>query len=98
VVGSWQGGFQGDVKIANTGTSAVSSWSLAWQFTGGQRITQLWNGAAAQNGTAVTVTNASWNGAIPAGGSTSFGFLGSWAATNPIPAAFTLNGTTCSIA
>jgi endo-1,4-beta-xylanase len=97
VTGSWPGGFQGDVKIANTGASAISSWKLAWTFTAGQTISQLWNGSVAQSGTAVTVTNASWNGSIAAGGSQSVGFLASWTGSNPAPPAFTLNGTACTV-
>jgi endo-1,4-beta-xylanase len=27
----------------------------------------------------------------------SFGFLGSWTGGNPVPAAFTLNGTACTV-
>ncbi|MEU8664908.1 endo-1,4-beta-xylanase, partial [Actinoplanes philippinensis] len=47
VTGSWPGGFQGDVKVANTGGVALGSWKLAWQFTGGQQISQLWGGTGA---------------------------------------------------
>ncbi|MEV6298973.1 endo-1,4-beta-xylanase [Actinoplanes sp. NPDC051861] len=97
VTGSWPGGFQGDVKIANTGGAAVNGWSLAWQYTGGQTISQLWNGSLTQSGAAVTVKNASWNGTLSSGGTASFGFLGSWTGSNPAPAAFTLNGTTCTV-
>ncbi|MEU4163635.1 endo-1,4-beta-xylanase [Actinoplanes sp. NPDC026670] len=97
ITGSWPGGFQGDVKVANTGSAALTSWKLAWQFTGGQQISQLWGGAHTQSGAAVTVSNAAWNGSIAAGGSTSFGFLGSWTGSNPVPAAFTLNGTACTV-
>ncbi|GIE85260.1 endo-1,4-beta-xylanase [Actinoplanes regularis] len=98
VTGSWPGGFQGDVKIANTGSSAISGWKLSWQFTGGQAISQLWNGSVAQSGATVTVTNASWNATIAAGGSASVGFLASWTGSNPVPAAFTVNGTACTVA
>jgi endo-1,4-beta-xylanase len=97
VAGSWPGGFQGDVKIANTGRGAINGWKLAWSFTGGQTVAQLWNGSVAQSGAAVTVTNTSWNGSIAAGGSQSFGFLGSWTGSNPAPAAFTLNGAACTV-
>ncbi|SDS92439.1 endo-1,4-beta-xylanase [Actinoplanes derwentensis] len=97
VTGSWTGGFQGEVKVANTGTTALTSWNVAWQFTGGQQISQLWGGTHSQSGTAVTVGNAAWNGNLPAGGSTSFGFLSSWTGTNPAPTAFSLNGTACSV-
>ncbi|KUL27905.1 endo-1,4-beta-xylanase [Actinoplanes awajinensis] len=97
VTGSWTGGFQADVKIANTGATAISGWKLGWQFTGGQTVSQLWNGSVTQSGSAVTVTNAAWNGALPAGGSASVGFLGSWTGSNPVPSAFTVNGTACAV-
>jgi endo-1,4-beta-xylanase len=97
VIGSWPGGFQGDVKIANTGGSTVSGWKLAWSFTGGQTISQLWNGSVTQSGPAVTVTNASWNGSIPAGGAQWIGFLGNVTGSNPAPTSFTLNGTACTV-
>ncbi len=97
VTGSWAGGFQGDVRITNTGTAAVDGWTLGWSWAGGQRVSQLWNGTVGQTGAAVTVTNASWNGRLAAGASASVGFLGSWSGSNPAPTAFTLNGATCSV-
>ena len=97
MAGTWAGGFQGDVQITNTGAAGLTRWSLTWQFTGGQRVTQLWNGSAGQTGAAVTVTNAAWNGALAPGGSTSVGFLGSWTGSNPAPAAFSLNGAVCTV-
>jgi endo-1,4-beta-xylanase len=97
VTGSWTGGFQGDVKIVNTGSAAIAGWKLGWRFTGGQTISQLWNGSVAQSGPAVTVTGAAWNATIAAGGSASVGFLGTWTGGNPVPAAFTVNGTACTV-
>jgi len=44
----------------------------------------------------VTITNASYNGAIPASGSTSAGFQGTWTSSDAAPASFSLNGTACS--
>ncbi|WP_304523823.1 endo-1,4-beta-xylanase [Actinoplanes sp. DH11] len=96
VTGSWPGGFQGDVKVTNTGAATVSGWALTWQYAGDQRIAQLWNGALTQSGPAVTVTNTSWNGTLAPGASASFGFLGSWTGSNPAPSAFTLNGAACT--
>jgi endo-1,4-beta-xylanase len=95
VAGSWQGGFQGDVAITNTGREALTRWSLAWEFADGQRIDQTWNGTATQTGTAVTVTNASWNGTVAPGGTASFGFLAAWTGASRAPAAFALNGVSC---
>ena len=45
----------------------------------------------------MTVTNLSYNGSIPAGGQTSFGFNGSWTGSNPAPTGFTLNGVACAV-
>jgi endo-1,4-beta-xylanase len=98
VTGSWNGGFQGDVKIANTGATAITGWSLGWSFAAGQQVAQIWNGALTQSAATVSVTNASWNGTIAPGGNATFGFLGSWTGTNPAPATFTLNGTACATA
>ncbi|GIM90778.1 endo-1,4-beta-xylanase [Paractinoplanes toevensis] len=98
VTGSWQGGFQGDVKITNTGTAPYSAWRLNWQFAADQTITQLWNGSVTQNENSVAVFNAAWNGVVPAGGSASFGFLGSWTGSNPAPTSFSMNGNVCTVA
>ena len=95
VTSQWQGGFGANVTITNLGTP-VSSWTLAWNFAGGQAITQLWNGSYTQTGTAVTVTNASYNGSIATNATTTFGFNGSWTSTDPVPSQFTLNGTACN--
>ncbi|UVS80063.1 cellulase family glycosylhydrolase [Actinokineospora sp. UTMC 2448] len=97
VAGQWQGGFQGDVTIRNTGASPVSGWSLRWSFADGQRISQMWNATPTQAGAQVTAANAGWNGTIASGGSASFGFIGSWTGANSAPTAFTLNGAACTV-
>jgi hypothetical protein len=93
----WSGGFGTAITINNTGTTAWSSWTLAWSFANGQTITQLWNGSETQSGANVTVTNLSYNGSIPAGGSyIGMGFNGTWNdSTNAIPTIFSVNGTIC---
>ncbi|WP_179201259.1 cellulase family glycosylhydrolase, partial [Streptomyces scabiei] len=58
VTGEWPGGFQGEVVIRNTGTSAVDGWTLRWTFPDSQRVSSLWGGTVAQSGAAVTVTAA----------------------------------------
>jgi hypothetical protein len=92
---SWQGGFGANVTVTNLG-DPVSSWRVGWSFAAGQTITQLWNGAHTQSGADVTVTNAAYNGSLATGATASFGFNGSWTGSNPVPAAFTLNGTACT--
>jgi endo-1,4-beta-xylanase len=93
----WTGGFTASVTINNTSTSAINGWTLQFTFPGDQKITSSWNtGSNSQSGEAVTLTNASYNGAIAAGGNTSIGFQGTWANSDATPTSFTLNGTTCT--
>ena len=93
----WTGGFTASVTINNTSTSAINGWTLKFTFPGDQKITSSWNtGSNSQSGAAVTLTNASYNGAIAAGGNTSIGFQGTWTSSDAAPTAFTLNGTTCT--
>jgi hypothetical protein len=91
--------FGGAITIVNNGSSALSSWTLAWSFANGQTISSLWNGNEIQSGANVTVNNLSYNGSIPAGGSyTGVGFNGTWnGVTNAIPTSFSLNGTICTV-
>ncbi|MDT0400995.1 MULTISPECIES: cellulase family glycosylhydrolase [Streptomyces] len=98
VTSEWPGGFQGEVTVRNTGSSAINGWTLAWAFPADQRITNMWGGTPAQSGTDVSVTAASYTAAIPASGSVSLGFTASRTGTNPSPTAFTLNGAGCSVA
>ncbi|UUU35556.1 cellulase family glycosylhydrolase [Streptomyces sp. CA-210063] len=92
----WQGGFQGEIVIRNTGTTAISGWTLAFTFANGQTITNMWGGTPTQSGGSVSVTPASYTSTIPAAGSVTVGFIGSKGTTNTAPTAFTLNGATCA--
>ncbi|WP_214416704.1 cellulose binding domain-containing protein [Sphaerisporangium fuscum] len=89
IINSWQGGFGAEVTIRNTGTTTTTDWTVTWTYTAGQTVSQLWNGTATQSGTAVTVKNASYNGTLAAGASTTFGFNATWTATNPVPSPVT---------
>jgi hypothetical protein len=86
VTGSWQGGFQAEVTVQNTGTSAMTGWTVGWSFANGQTISQIWGGTHTQTGSSVSVRNAAYNGNLAANASTTFGFLGSWTGTNAVPA------------
>jgi dienelactone hydrolase len=81
-VGSWPGGFQGEVTVT-AGSAAVDGWTVRWTLGGGQTITQLWSGTLTTNGSSVTVRNASYNAAVPASGSTTFGFLANGSPSSP---------------
>jgi hypothetical protein len=95
---SWPGGFQASITITNNAAAAVNGWKLTWTWPdSGEVITQMWSASYTQNGTGVTVTNASYDASIGAnGGTVNFGFLGNDTGQAPAPAAFFLNGTICS--
>jgi endoglucanase len=100
-VNDWGGGFTASVAITNTGTAAISGWTLAFTFPGNQRITNGWSATWTQGpGSAnVTATNASHNGLIAAGQSvTGLGFNASYTGANPPPTAFKVNGQSCGAA
>ncbi|MBA4863071.1 cellulase family glycosylhydrolase [Streptomyces sp. PSKA54] len=98
VVNEWSGGFQGEITIRNTGTTAVSGWTLAFAFANGQTITNMWGGTPTQDGGTVSVAPASYTATIPASGSVTVGFTAGKGGTNAAPTAFTLSGTTCATA
>ena len=94
---SWNTGFTASIKVTNSSTTALSAWSLTFAFPSGQTLTQGWSATWAQSGSAVTATNAAWNGSLAAGASVDIGFNGTHTGTNTSPTEFKLNGTTCTI-
>ncbi len=96
VTSQWPGGFTGNVVVTDLG-DPISGWTLTWSFGAGQQVVQAWSSSVTQSGAKVSATNVSWNGTLATGGSTNFGFNGSWNNTsNPVPTDFALNGTACT--
>lgn len=76
VSSDWGSGFNAEVKVTNSGSTALSSWKVTWTWPGAQKVGSMWNASYTQTSSTVTATNASHNGSIPAGGSATFGFGG----------------------
>jgi endoglucanase len=74
VVNSWSGGFQAQVTVGNTGSSASSSWTASWTWPGTQQVSSGWNGVFTSSGEKVTVTNEPYNASIAPGSSVTIGF------------------------
>ncbi|WP_432928289.1 cellulose-binding domain-containing protein [Microbispora sp. CA-135349] len=92
----WPGGFTAGITIQNLG-SAINGWTLGFALPdSGQKVGTGWSATYSQSGQNVTATNVDYNAAIATGASLSIGFNGSWSGSNPKPAAFTLNGVTCT--
>jgi lysophospholipase L1-like esterase len=84
-IGQWQGGFQGEVSVRNSGTSTISGWTVQFTFANGQQVTQAWNATLTQSGSGVSASNVSWNGSLAPDASATFGFLANWNGTNTAP-------------
>lgn len=96
VQNQWGSGFTGSIEITNNG-SAVTSWTLKFEFTAGQTITNGWKGNFSQSGSTVTISSKGWNGSVGTGETVSAGFNATYSGANPAPENFTFNGTSCTI-
>lgn len=93
----WGNGYVGNIEIINHGSEPITGWTLTYTWpTTWQRVSGGWSGNWEQTGTTVKVTNSADNPTIPAGGSTTTGFVGEYSGPNVLPAAFTLNGVLCT--
>ncbi|WP_406197199.1 MULTISPECIES: glycosyl hydrolase family 18 protein [unclassified Streptomyces] len=88
----WGSGFEGKWTVKNTGTTAVSSWTVEWDFPSGTSVTSAWDADVTSSGTHWTAKNKSWNGSLAPGASVTFGFNGSGTGS---PANCKLNGGSC---
>ncbi|AEV84994.1 endoglucanase [Actinoplanes sp. SE50] len=91
---AWQGGFQGQVKVQNTGTGTVSPWQVTWTWPSGVTLVNGWNATVVQSGTTVTAAAPSYASSLAAGASVSVGFTANGTAS--APATVKLNGVACS--
>ncbi|WP_433532283.1 cellulose binding domain-containing protein [Micromonospora sp. CA-263727] len=83
----WGSGFLATVTVRNTSDQQLSGWRVSWRWSGDERLQSLWDGVADAAGTDVTVRNASYNGTLAPGGSTTFGLV---AATSVVPGSIAL--------
>jgi chitin-binding protein len=82
VTSQWQGGYQSNVTVT-AGSTALKNWIVTLTYPSAQTIQQAWSATVNASGTTVTATNASYNGTLGAGGSTTFGFIGSGTSSAP---------------
>ncbi|MFD6277878.1 glycosyl hydrolase family 18 protein [Streptomyces sp. NPDC060209] len=88
----WGTGFEGQWTVKNTGTTALSSWTIEWDFPSGTAVGSAWDAAVTSSGTHWTAKNLSWNGTVAPGASISFGFNGTGSGS---PTGCKLNGASC---
>ncbi|MFD0223975.1 glycosyl hydrolase family 18 protein [Streptomyces hirsutus] len=88
----WGSGFEGKWTVKNTGTTALNSWTVEWDFPSGTSVTSAWDADVTSSGNHWNAKNKSWNGTLAPGASISFGFNGSGTGA---PAGCKLNGGSC---
>ncbi|MET8374126.1 glycoside hydrolase family 18 chitinase [Streptomyces microflavus] len=88
----WGSGFEGQWTVKNTGTTALSSWTIEWDYPAGTRVNSAWDATVTNSGNRWTAKNLGWNGNIAPGASLSFGFNGSGPGA---PSGCKLNGASC---
>ncbi|SCG71042.1 cellulase family glycosylhydrolase [Micromonospora coxensis] len=92
-VNAWQGGFQGELTVKNTGTAAVNPWSVTWSWPSGVTLASGWNATVTQSGTTVTAAAPTWSPSLAAGASVTIGFTANGAAS--APGSVKLGGVAC---
>ena len=94
---SWSTGFDAAINITNSSSSAITSWTLTWTWSGNQQLTQANGATDSQSGQNVTLTSLSWDGSIAANATLSgdVSIAGSYSGTNNNPTVFYLNGVQC---
>ncbi|MBO3083404.1 cellulase family glycosylhydrolase [Cellulomonas fengjieae] len=78
VSNTWPGGYQASVTV-RAGATMISGWKTALTLPAGGTVQSGWSGTYTQSGTALTVSNAAWNGLLGAGASTTYGWVGAGA-------------------
>ncbi|GGL02608.1 chitin-binding protein [Sphaerisporangium melleum] len=74
-LGNWGNGYQGEVTVRNSGSSAISGWTVRWTLPSGTTVNSLWNGSYTVSGSQIAVKNAAHNGSLGSGASTTFGYV-----------------------
>jgi hypothetical protein len=89
VSNSWPGGAQLQLTVTNSGTTLLTGWTAGFTLAdSSETITSSWNATVSQSGQQVSAVNASYDGSVAAGASTTFGVVVTGSNT-------TLSGLTC---
>jgi len=81
---SWNGGFVATVKVTAP-SAALTGWTVGLTLPAGAAVTNTWSAQASGSTGSVSFGNVSYNGGVPAGSSTEFGFQGTGAGPTATP-------------
>ena len=88
VISKWDGKFDGEILIRNTGKQTIESWAL--KFDSKQRINNVWNAELISTEEGYIFKNLNWNKDIKPGASVSIGFGADWEKEIEIPESYEL--------
>ncbi|MFF7210963.1 cellulose binding domain-containing protein [Streptomyces sp. NPDC008238] len=94
VTDRWYDGFQAEVTL--TTRKDLHGWTVGWRYSDGRRVTQMWDADFSQRGGTVTARAEDYNRDVRAGGSVTFGLVGTRSGTSSPPTGFTLDGASCA--
>ncbi|MET9632800.1 cellulose binding domain-containing protein [Lentzea sp. NPDC006480] len=97
-INAWNTGLTSNITITNTGTAAISGWSLTFTLPGGQNITSGWSATYSPASGQVTAKNVNYNADIAPNASITVGFQATHTGDAAAPTSFALNGKTCAVA
>jgi hypothetical protein len=94
--------FTAVVTVTNAGREPLRGWTLRWNYPTAVQLEEGWNGDVTSSGARAQIRDLANGQAVPAGGSTTIGFVGVFgtgkAGTDPAKptnAGFSLNGVKC---
>lgn len=74
-IASWETGYQAEYLITNDGPGDVPIWRVVFDLPAGSTISSSWDSVRSGSGQHLIFDNAHWNGGLPPGAHTSFGFV-----------------------
>ena len=90
VTSDWGSGFQTQMQLNNTQTTAVSNWKLEFDYA--PNITSIWNAqVVSHTGNHYLIQGLSWDQDLPAQGNVAFGFVATGSSASN-PSNYKLNG------
>ena len=93
---AWNGGFSADLTVRNAGP-AIKGWTATWTVPVPTTNQAVWSATAVQTPpTTLAFSNAAWNGTVPTGGATTFGWIAK-AVVAEVPSDITVNGVACPV-
>ena len=89
---TWSSGYGAEYTLTNRCATATTGWKVEFDLPAGTSVANSWSSVRVSSGQHHTFTNATYNGVVKPGRSTTFGFN---AAGTGLPANCRVNGSTC---